>query len=110
MFGRVVRGYETVQKIEQVQTFPDGRPEHLVIVTACGVSPKKRSLNSILIREGIAFAEFSKHFEVLVLFFPEKKKQYDLPFKVKKRFLQQFHIEKADEDYAKSFLIKNEIE
>lgn len=73
MFGRVVRGYETVQKIEQVQTFPDGRPEHLVIITACGVSPKKRSLNSILIREGIAFAEFSKNFEVLVLFFPEKK-------------------------------------
>ncbi|KAJ6981629.1 peptidyl-prolyl cis-trans isomerase CYP63-like [Populus alba x Populus x berolinensis] len=42
VFGRVVRGYETVQ-----------RPEHLVIITACGVSPKTRSLNSILIRKGL---------------------------------------------------------
>ncbi|KAG6757414.1 hypothetical protein POTOM_037724 [Populus tomentosa] len=79
VFGRVVRGYETVQKIEQVQAFPDGRPEHLVIITACGVSPKTRSLNSILIRKGIAFAEFSKQFEISMLFFPEKN-QYDLPY------------------------------
>ena len=91
MFGRVARGYETVQKIEQVQTFPDGRPQHLV--------PKTRSLNSIVIRKGIAFAEFSKQFEILMLFFPERN-QYDLPCQVKKRFLQQLHIEKADEDYA----------
>ncbi|KAL3578109.1 hypothetical protein D5086_019613 [Populus alba] len=81
VFGRVVRGYETVQKIEQVQTFPDGRPEHLVIITACGVSPKTRSLNSILIRKGIAFAEFSKQFGILMLFFPEKN-QYDLPCQI----------------------------
>ncbi|KAI5573290.1 hypothetical protein BDE02_10G070600 [Populus trichocarpa] len=61
VFGRVVRGYETVQKIEQVQTFPDGRPEHLVIITACGVSPKKRSLNSILIREDSSLPSEGRH-------------------------------------------------
>ncbi|XP_011030610.1 PREDICTED: peptidyl-prolyl cis-trans isomerase cyp11-like isoform X2 [Populus euphratica] len=61
VFGRVVRGYETVQKIEQVQTFPDGRPEHLVIITACGVSPKTRSLNSTLIRKDSMLPSEGRH-------------------------------------------------